>query len=168
MRKNVYWALMVTIATLLEASWPGILRVQGVTPDLILLMVVYFAIAGGSERAMITGLAGGLLQDVAGDTGLGHHVLSLVIVGYLAGSISLRLVTDSPAVKSGLVLAAGLLNGILFVAVSYLQDPGMNVLNTVAVSVVPRAFYTALVTPFVFYLLQRSRPQGQPVPGWQA
>ena len=156
-RANVYWAILIVVTVLVEATWLGIIRIQGVLPDLVLLLVVYFGINQGEERAMLTGLFGGVLQDVAGDTGLGHHVLCLVIVGFLVGHISHRLITDNPAVKTGLVFCASMIHAIIYVMVDYVQTPDIDALHTIAVSHVPRAFYTALATPFVFYLLDRVR-----------
>lgn len=156
MRTNVTWAALVIVTALIEATWLGVIRFHGVLPDLVILLVVYFAIADGEERAMMTGLLGGILQDVAGDTGLGHHVLCLVVAGYLAGRISRRLVTDHPAVKAGLVFGATLVHGLLYIVLDYVGNPDMNALHTIAVSVIPQAFYTALATPVVFFLLSRS------------
>jgi rod shape-determining protein MreD len=154
-RANVYWAILVVVTVLVEATWLGLIRVQGVMPDLVLLLVVYFGINRGEERAMTTGLVGGVLQDVAGDTGLGHHVLCLVIIGFLVGQISHRLITDNPAVKTGVVFCASIIHAIIYVMVDYVQTPDIDALNMLAVSHVPRAFYTALATPLVFYILNR-------------
>lgn len=154
-RTNAYWAILVVVTVLVEATWLGLIRIQGVMPDLILLLVVYFGINQGEERAMTTGLVGGVLQDVAGDTGLGHHVLCLVIVGFLIGQISHRLITDNPAVKTGLVFCASMIHAMIYVMVDYVQTPDIDALHMLAVSHVPRAFYTALATPIVFYLLDR-------------
>ncbi|MCH7960376.1 MAG: rod shape-determining protein MreD [Candidatus Hydrogenedentes bacterium] len=156
MRKTLIWVLLIVTAAIVEATWLGALRFQGVLPDLILLLVVYVAIVGTPERAMATGLLGGLFQDVAADSSLGHHVICLVIVGFVVGKLSRRLITDSPAVKVGLVFGAGLLHGIIYVTVSYVQNPDMNALHAIAVSVIPRSFYTALLTPIFYFMLNQA------------
>ena len=160
MRRHVYWAALVVAAALIESSWLGVIRLQGVMPDLILLLVVYFGVTKGDERAMFTGLIGGLFQDVAGDTGLGHHVLPLVAVGFIVGRLSERLVTGHPSVKAALVFCASLLHGAIFTSISYLQNPELNALYLFGVSVIPRAFYTALMTPLIFFALERSNHFG--------
>lgn len=165
MRKNVVWAVLVIATALVEATWLSRVRIQGAVPELTLLLVVYFAIVDGEERAMFTGALGGLFQDIAADAVLGHHVLCLVAVGYLAGRISTRLITDHPAVKAGLVLCSSLFQGSLYTAVLYLQDSGFSVLRAFLTAVVPGAFYTALVTPIVFFLLDRSFARVYPLQG---
>jgi len=155
MRRNLLWAVIVITAALIQTTWLDTIRIQGVLPDLTLLLVVYFALLEGEERAMFTGVLGGLYQDVAGNALLGHHILAYVVVGYLAGRLTRRLITEHPAVKVGVVLGASILCGILFTGVQYVQTPEMRALHTILATVVPEAFYTALVTPLVFFILSR-------------
>jgi rod shape-determining protein MreD len=155
MRKNIWWAILVIAAALIQTTWLGAVRLQGVLPDLVILLVVYFAISEGEERAMFTGALGGIYQDVAGAGGtvLGHHVLCHVVVGYLVGRIAQRIIMDHPVIQVGLVMAASILDGILFTCIQYVQTPGMSAIRTILATVVPGAFYTSLVTPLVFLLL---------------
>jgi len=152
---NPVWIVTVIVMALVQTTWPDFLTLQGVTPDLTLILVVYFAIADGEERAMFTGALGGLYQDVASQSVLGQNVFCLVVIGYAAGRLSTRLVTDHPAVKAGLVLLAGLAQGILFTCINYVQHPGTPVIENILTAVVPASFYTALITPFVFFGLTR-------------
>lgn len=160
--RNVLWFMLIVFTAALEATWLGVVRLQGVTPDLVLLLVVYSGIQWGPERAMLTGAIGGLFQDVWADAGLGHHMLALVIVGYATGTVSQRLVMWRPAVKAVLVFCAALAHGLVYTAVAYVRDPALDASYLLAVSVTPGAFYTALVTPLVFPVLERSRSLGDP------
>ncbi len=153
MRTNFIWAILVMLTALLEAQWPYFLRVQGVVPQLVLILVVYFAITDGEERAMFTGLLGGLFQEVATDDVLGHRVLCLVVVGYVAGTMSRRLITENPAVKASAVFVASIMHGVLYLIIDYIQRPGMVNVSGQLVALFPQAFYTALVAPLLLALL---------------
>ncbi len=153
MRRYIIWAVVVIAAALLQTTWLDAFRVLGVTPNLMLLLVVYFGLMEGEERAMLTGVLGGLFQDVAGNNTLGHHILCLVVIGYAVGRISTRLVTDHPAVKAGVVFLASLANGLAFTTIHYIQRPTTPAIETIIERVVPGAFYTALITPILFWLL---------------
>ena len=152
-RTNFIWAVTVMLTALLEAQWPYLLRVQEVVPQLVLILVIYFAIVDGEERAMLTGLLGGLFQEVATDEALGHRVLCLVILGYAAGSMSRRLITENPAVKASAVFVASVVHGFLYLCIDYIQRPGMSNVSGQLAALLPQAFYTALVTPLLFALL---------------
>lgn len=165
MARNIIWLVVVAATALIQTTWPDFLKLQEVLPDLPLLLVVYFAIAEGEERAMFTGLIGGIYQDVASNVLLGHHVLCLVVVGYSIGRLSTRIITEHPAVKAGLVLLGGLVNGVLFTVIQYVQSPGSHVIQPVLTSVVPAAFYTALITPLALLILSRIFHREEPALG---
>jgi rod shape-determining protein MreD len=159
MRKNLLWAFTVILAAMLETTWIENIRYLDVVPDLSLIMVIYFAIADGEERAMFTGAIGGLFQDIATNSTLGHHVLCHVVIGYIAGRIATRLITDHPAVKSGLVFCASIVSGLLSILILYVQDPSIPATVNILARVVPGAFYTALFTPVMFIVLDRVFPK---------
>jgi rod shape-determining protein MreD len=155
MRRNIAWVVVTVVAALMESTLLKGISIQEVLPDLPLLLVAYFAFQEGEERAMFTGVIGGLIQDVASNASLGHNVLALVVVGYIAGRLSKRLLTEHPAVKVALVFGASLTEGILFVTIQYVQNPNFGATYMILTSAVPTAFYTTLVTPFVFFALDR-------------
>jgi rod shape-determining protein MreD len=165
MRKNLLWAAVVMLAALVQTTWPEALRVAGVLPDLTLILVVYFGIAEGEERAMFTGALGGVFQDIASNGVLGHHVFCNVLAGYLVGRMSTRLVTEHPAVKAGAVFVAALAHGLLYTLIQYIQMPSMSALQMIAAKVVPGAFYTGLATPVVFFVLDRALRRTNPIAG---
>ncbi len=164
MMKNVLWAVVVIAAALIQTTWLDTIRVQGVLPDLTLLLVVYFAITEGEERGMCTGVLSGIYKDVAGNAVLGHHILCGVVVGYVVGRVATRLITEHPAVKVVLVLCASLVHGVLYTAILYVQEPDIGAIYTLVTSVIPGAFYTALATPLVFFVLARSFHRAGGVP----
>lgn len=155
MRKNILWVVVVVAAALIQTTWLDAIRLQGVLPDLTLLLVLYFAIFHGEERAMFTGLLAGLYQDVAGNSLLGHHVVCNVVIGYAAARLVHRLITEHPAVKVGVVLCAGVVHGTLYTFIQYVLTPDMSALHTIFSTVLPGAFYTALVTPLAFVVLSK-------------
>ncbi len=155
MKKQIIWFILVVLTALLQTTWLERIRVAGVTPDLMLLLVVYIGLTEGESRAMATAVLGGIFKDVAADMTLGHHVLGLTLVGYMAGRITRRLVTEHPAIKTALVLGGALLNGLLFTAVLFIQKPDTPAMITILAEIIPGAFYTALVTPLVFWGLDK-------------
>lgn len=161
LRRNIGWAVVVVAAALVQTTWLDAIKFQGVLPDLTLLLIVFFAITDGEERAMYTGVLGGIYQDVAGNTALGHHVLCHVIVGYAVGRLAKRLVLDHPVIKVGLTMGASLADGLLFTVIQYVQNPAMSALRMIVATVVPGAFYTALMTPLVFLALSRAFRRGE-------
>jgi len=158
--KHIGWLVLTIVAAVVHTAWPDFLRFQGVQPDLVLLLVVYFGLTEGEERAMWTGALGGIYLDTIAETTLGHHVLALVITGYLAGRISTRLITDHPAVKAAMVFVAVVFNGVVFLAITFVQQSTAALAYAFFASVIPTAFYSAIVTFLVFGVLSAmARPR---------
>lgn len=165
MRRNLLWLILVVAAALIQTTWLEKARIMNVLPDLPLLLILYFALTDGEERAMWTGVIAGLFQDVAGDTVLGHHVLCHILVAFVVGKLSKRLLTEHPAVKLAVVFIACLAHGMLYTAILYVQQPDLPALHNVAARVIPATFYTTLVAPLVFFVLSKWFKRYAPVHG---
>ncbi len=87
-------ALFGLVAFLLRVSLFARLPIDGVTPDLLLVVVVMTALRQGAYRGMIVGLVGGLVEDVATGRLIGMHALGLMLAGLAAGFLRRRLYPD--------------------------------------------------------------------------
>lgn len=88
--------LLLSVATVLTAllAQSAVLTrlpLPGGAPDLLLVLVVAYALAEGPLSGTVTGFCAGLLADLTADHELGRTALVLALVGYVAG-----LVHDDP------------------------------------------------------------------------
>ncbi len=136
----------VSVALVLQASLFPHLAVQGVVPDVVLLVVVAAGLAYGAEQGLVLGFGAGLLLDLAppADHYAGRWALALMVVGYVAG----RLATPGrPRVTQWLpVAAAASFVGTSAFALSglVLSDPAVGVGELLRVEVVAVCFDFAL------------------------
>ena len=84
-RRVALGAGLVLAALLVQTTVLTRLPLPGAAPDLVLVVVVGFALAEGSLPGTVTGFAAGLLADLGADHELGRTALVLTLVGYLAG-----------------------------------------------------------------------------------
>jgi rod shape-determining protein MreD len=73
------------LAALLQASlppWPLLLELK---PDLVLLVVVCWAMLHGSMEGMLWGFVGGLAVDLLSGGPFGEHMLVFTLLGFLLG-----------------------------------------------------------------------------------
>jgi rod shape-determining protein MreD len=164
---SVVRALVLTgvlaLAVVLQVAVFSVISVDGVVPNLALLVVVAAALVRGPEFAAILGFVGGLVIDLAppSDHVAGRWALALVVVGYLAGRV--RSDAGSSAVGALITVAACSFVGTSIFALSglLLQDPTVSVGE--ALRVIPVAvLYDVLVTPFVLPVLMRLFRRMQP------
>src|SRR3712207_5461284 len=87
--KGVVLVLLLLLATVLQVSFFGFFTLDGVVPNLVLLVVVAVALARGPEVAAPLGFLGGLLLDLAppADHVAGRWALALVGAAYVAGGV---------------------------------------------------------------------------------
>jgi rod shape-determining protein MreD len=148
--------LVLVAAVVLQVAVFSVLSIDGVVPNLALLVVVAAALVRGPEFAALLGFLGGLAIDLAppNDHVAGRWALALVVVGYLAGRV--RHDAGTSAVAAVVTVAASSFVGTSLFALSgmLLQDPALPASE--ALGVIPVAvLYDVLVTPFLLPPLMR-------------
>jgi rod shape-determining protein MreD len=156
-------ALVLVLAVALQVTVFSYVSVDGVVPNLALLVVVAAALVRGPEFAAVLGFLGGLAIDLAppADHVAGRWALALVVVGYLAGRV--RHDAGTSALTAVLTVAACSFVGTSVYALSgmLLHDPAIPASE--ALGVIPVAVvYDVLLTPFVLPLLMRLFRRLQP------
>jgi rod shape-determining protein MreD len=154
---------VLLLAVVLQVAVFSAFSLNGVVPNVALLVVVAAALVRGPEFAAALGLAGGLAIDLAppADHVAGRWALALVVVGYLAGRV--RNDAGTSALGAVLTVAACSFVGTSIFALSgmLLEDPAIPVGE--ALTVIPLAvLYDVLVTPFVLPLVMRLFRRLQP------
>jgi rod shape-determining protein MreD len=145
-------AASIVTALLLQITVIGRLPVPGAAPDVVLVLVIAFALAEGPMSGLVTGFAAGLFADALSAHEMGRLALAYAIAGYLTGLLQddTERSTLQPfgAVLLGALaaLSAFSLEGIL------LADPRTTLQPVLraALSSVP---YDVVLTPFVVPLV---------------
>jgi rod shape-determining protein MreD len=164
---SVVRALVLTgvlaLAVVLQVAVFSVISVDGVVPNLALLVVVAAALVRGPEFAALLGFMGGLVIDLAppSDHVAGRWALALVVVGYLAGRVRQDLKPTAGAVV--LTVAASSFVGTSVFALSglLLRDPVVDVaqmLQIILIAVLWDVLLTPFVLPLVMGLFRRLEP----------
>lgn len=155
--------VLVTMAVVAQAVLFRYVSVDGVVPNLALILVVAAAIARGPQFATILGFAAGLLLDVAppADHTAGRWALALVLVGYLAGRVQ-RDARES-AVMAVVVVGAGSFVGTSVYALTgvILGDSGWaagQMLQVIVISVLWDLLMAPFLLPALRWLIDVARP----------
>lgn len=84
MRIAVLGGLLVLMHTL-EATLFQYLRIGGIGPNFMIMIIVSFALLRGSKEGMIIGAAAGMLNDISFGMHLGPTLLSYLVIGLFCG-----------------------------------------------------------------------------------
>lgn len=159
-------AALAALAVLAVVSQTVVFRyvaIDGVVPNLALVLVVVAAIDRGSQLGAVLGFGAGLLLDLAppADHVAGRWALALVVVGYLAGRV--RQDARSSTLTAVLVVGAASFVGTSLYAFSgVLLDDGAlpmdQMLQIIVTSVLWDLLLAPVLVPVLLWLLGFVRP----------
>jgi rod shape-determining protein MreD len=147
---------VVLLAVVLQVAFFAAFSIDGVVPNIALLVVVAAALVRGPEFAAVLGFLAGLAVDLAppADHVAGRWALALVVVGYLAGRV--RQDARTSALAAVVTVAACSFVGTSVFALSgmLLHDPAVPASE--ALTVIPLAvLYDVVVAPFALPVLMK-------------
>lgn len=141
-------AATVLTAILLQTTVIAVLPLPGAAPDLLVVLIVAYALVEGPLQGMTTGFVAGVLVDALADHQLGRLALAYALVGYLAGLIHDD--TERSTLVPFAAVALGGAVGLLTFAAEgmLLGDPRIS-LSAVVSSLFSSVPYDVVLTPFV-------------------
>jgi rod shape-determining protein MreD len=153
---------LLVLAVVIQTAVLGQVAIDGVVPDLALVVVVAAALVRGPEFGAATGFVAGVLVDLAppADHLVGRWALAFVVVGFLAGR--LRHEATSP-VGAVLAVGAGSFVGFSVFALSglILHDGALaigDMLPVIALGVALDLVVAPLLLPGLLALFRRMTP----------
>ena len=154
LRRALLSVAVLLTALLLQSTVLSRLPLPGGAPDLLLVVVVAFALTEGPLSGTLTGFTAGLLTDLGADHELGRTALALALVGYGAG-----LVHDDPSYGTSgerstlvpfLVVGLGAVAAVTVYAAEGLLLGDARITGGAWISaLLGTAAYCVLLTPFV-------------------
>ncbi|MDT7549546.1 MAG: hypothetical protein QOE84_1940 [Actinomycetota bacterium] len=160
-RRFLLGTATVLTALLLQETVVSRVPLPGAAPDLLLVLVVSYALIEGPLSGMVTGFIAGVLADSLADHQLGRLALVYALVGYATGFIEDD--TERSTLVPFLAMGAGALGGVVVFAAEgmLLGDPRVT-LHAVLRSLVSSVPYAVVLTPFVVpvlgLLVRRTEP----------
>lgn len=139
------WAFAV-----LDVSAMPYLHPLGVSPDLVLIFAVCWAIVRGHDEAMIVIPIAAVMQDLTTSDPVGTSLLGLAPIVPLAVAVRLREIESdfSPAVAT--VMGASVCYGVISMMVLGATGQEIAVFPALFRVVMPSIVINALVTPLIF------------------
>ncbi len=111
MRITVFGILV--LATFIQVTALESVRLFGVKPDLVLILLIFYAFLRGTREGSFWGFVAGFLKDVATGGYFGLNALDHLAAGYLAGLMQTVLYKDNPFVVATITLLICLFQGLI-------------------------------------------------------
>ena len=114
--------LALTGALALQTTLAGLSVGGGVMVNLVLVAVVYAALAFGPVTGLLTGSAGGLAQDALAGGVIGISGFSMTLVGFMVGVLGAQFIVSQPFPRLVMFVGATLVHELCFHALYALSD----------------------------------------------
>lgn len=118
--RMVNWALLLLSTLVIQATIVPLVSVNGLRPDLLLIVVVSTGMLYGKEQGIGIGFFAGLLQDLASGNVFGLNVLAKMAIGYSAGLVERKVFKENLILPLFAVLIATVCQRLLNLAFLWL------------------------------------------------
>ncbi|MFC1559744.1 rod shape-determining protein MreD [Candidatus Margulisiibacteriota bacterium] len=137
------------------------LKVFGVAPDLLLVVVTISAIAMGRKYGVIVGAIAGFLQDIFSST-VYIHTISKIMVGYIIGFIKENVLGGEEAISAVTVFLVSIISAVIDVVMLYFfVGRPTSTFYYVLLTIVIYSFYNIISVP-VFYPIMKATVLSDP------
>ena len=152
--KYIIIAVLVLLSLLIQGH-PSfdVIRIAGVKPDIIFIIVVYTGYSFGSFDGQVTGFISGLFHDAVSNSPYGFLALPKLIIGFIVGMIGRSVLKSNVPTVILLIFISTLLKGVITLFLSYIFTQGM--LTSIIHVIIPESFYNALLAPPLFFLFDK-------------
>ena len=108
------YILLLALAFILQTTWIHFFQIFELKPDLIVLTLVYIALAAGPFKATILGFWVGFIQDIHVPNDLGLNALIDSVIGFAAGWIRAGIMVDNIQAQVAFVVGAVLVHDLIY------------------------------------------------------
>jgi rod shape-determining protein MreD len=140
---------------LLQASFFPSIGLVSVRPDLVLVVVVIWAVLRGAREALLWAAAGGAMLDLLSGAPFGTAMLAMVVVAFLSSIGEISLFRHSLVLPLVTVFWASVIYSLLYLFVLRTHEYSVEWLGTLRQVVVPTALLNTVVAPLVYAALSR-------------
>ncbi len=154
-QKRIISLILLLFLVTLQATSLNRLRILGIKPDLLLILVIFIGLYKGPISGAWYGFLAGILLDIFSSSPLGTNAISKTVLGSLAGMAAPFLYLEAPLIPGLLLFLGMFLEGILlFILLSsfYLAPPFS---YSFLYIILPASLYTSLIAPFFFSVFKR-------------
>lgn len=160
--RHVYKLLILLLTFIIQYSWGSYITICGVTPNLMLALIITMALSSDFLEAGIYGLTAGVLIDIFWGRAFGFYSLSFMYLPLLARAFIELIYKNSAFRSAAITFFATLVFETLLYFLSFIIWGKGNFPYALVRLILPVAFYTFVVELIIYKpvtLLSRPKPE---------
>jgi len=155
--RDFFKGLLIIVILLIQLTILNLFSLQGIKPDLILILVIVVALINGAGEGSVIGFFSGLLQDIFSVGLLGVNAFIKTIVGFLCGLLKERMFAEHilfiiPVLTFLVTIAK---SGIMYLVLRAFGMESGNLVWNLTQLTLPEALYNSLLSPFIYLIVKK-------------
>ncbi len=156
MKRYVWPIICLLVAAGVQGNLPACISIMGAMPDLVLVVLICFALAEDPEFGATLGFVAGLIQGSVVGMGTGSLIVTRTITGFAAGMVSTRLFSANPIVPAFSVMWLTVMCGALFQLVNP-RLAGPRAAEVIAGQCIQNVIFTFVIYTVIQFLETRRK-----------
>lgn len=153
MKRRIVMILLVFFAFILQCTALQAISIASISPNLLLVLTVSFALMCGKREGMFVGFFSGLLTDLFFGQGLGFYALLYTYVGFINGFCCRIFYDDDIKMPILLVCGSDLAFNVIVYLFLFLLRGRTDFFFYLGRIIIPEVIYTVILTMICYRML---------------
>lgn len=152
---TIIWLGVMVTAIIIQSTWLPLIAINGTCPDMLLVIVVSYALLSGKEKGVGMGFFAGLLQDLAFGSIFGTNTLSKLATGYICGLAERKVFKEHVLLPVVATAVATVFNGLVMLIVLFMFGYKVDIVSAIMNNIVPLVGYNVVIAIPVHHIVYR-------------
>ena len=153
--KTVIWLSVIIITIIIQSTVLPLVAIQGIYPDMLLVVVVSYALLSGKERGVGMGFFAGLVQDLAFGSVFGTNTLSKLAIGYFFGLAERKVFKEHVLLPLATTAVATIVTCFFISSILSIFGYKIGIIPSIVDNVLPLTLYNLVIAIPVHHLIYR-------------
>lgn len=146
------------LSIFLESTLFSRYSLRGTVPDLVLIIVTFYALLNGRKAGFSYGFVCGLFEDLYLGRFIGMNALAKGLTGYVVGKLEVNVFKDNILVGFGGVIFSTVLNSTLMLLLAQIGHPHLVIDRSFLINLSGQVVYNGLLSiPFYVWYYRISK-----------
>ena len=142
---------LLIIVQALSSTFFQNFRIGNISPNIILVIIVSFALLRGSKEGAMIGMLSGLLQDASFSITIGSSVVVYCIIGYICGKFNKNFYRENFIVPLVCTFLCGLFYSFINLVLLGARGP-INIVYLIKMVIIPELIYTVTLSLIIYQI----------------
>lgn len=144
-------SILLIIAHVLSSTIFGVIRIGGIIPNFMMMLIVSFALLRGSKEGAVIGIAAGLLYDISFGITVGPTALIYGVIGYICGKFNKNFYRENFILPFLCTLGATLCDGLYHTFI-FLMQGEIEFVYFFKSIIIPEIIYTITLSLIIYQI----------------